>query len=482
MTLAKQLANFQAPEPLLDGTGEQSPPTAAMMAREEAAPGDAALLSAAVLYQADWKPMADGLGRHSREQVRALAASGLPVILRSISTSGGMLLDGDAGKEVFDECGHLARTSASEVPISIRQLILHNATFMKDVIAPPAARLSGFELEKRVYESTIVYTSLERDRVGPEIAAVLRRCAAVWVPCKANQRAIIESGIDEAKVFVVPYPYDPSVGASTVAAPRGSEVMVPDGLRFYSIGKWEPRKEQHRLIGAFLREFAPSERASLYLKTTEYGTGWQNYPSLDQSVRFWVQDGTVKKKGWTADSVNKRVRIDLRKLPNADARYTREQYEDPRFQHALSSVTRYAPPSTMLDIHRMNNIYVSASHGEAWELGAFDAKCAGNHLVYVGYGGPEDYAEPSDTRLSGTWEAPVHPSYGWEPDAKWQDYDINALGEALRAAKPPTRRVHPRRFYVNFGRTPIGELMYSILSKVCTKESWEKLQQAGGFG
>lgn len=428
------------------------PPTEAELAQEYVAPGDEALLPLGVLYQADWKRYGDGMARHAREQVTALASTGFPVALQSIYHGG--QLDGELHPDVVSKVGALPRVTLGSIGIAIRQAVIHNSDFLLGLVCPKGARVMEFDVQKRVYESTIVYTSWERSMVHPSIVEILKRCGQVWVPCRANHDAFVESGLPLDKVTVVPCPYDPATNpVCKIPLPYGRE-HVPSGKRFYAIGKWEPRKEYDRLIGAFLLGFTPKDRASLMLKTHGWDT-WEGYPSVQESLKKWFDDPRVKSNGWTVEKAQRQVRVVTKRITDAE----------------------------MSELHRTNNIYVSSSHGEAWELGAFDARCAGNRLVYVGYGGADEYAGKEDVSIPFDL-GPVDKNYGWEPGAQWAHYAMDALIEAMRKAEPPTRRIHPPELYARFGKGPVGERMKVLILQLAEKLNpalGHALVEAGGY-
>jgi glycosyltransferase involved in cell wall biosynthesis len=453
--LRDQLAQHASQEhAILDGEGvllRAQAPAEAELEHHYGAPGEPALLQRGVIYQGDWKRFGDGMARHVKDQALALATAGVPVWLQTINETIG--LDGELDPGVVLSVGHLRHVTLSHVPIAIRHVIFRDATSLKAIVLPASARLSGQANQERVFSGTIVYTSWERDRIHASMAAILNQCGQIWVPCEANRKAFAQSGIDEQKLHVVPYPYDPTCAVCQIPAPRGSE-RVPSGKRFYAIGKWEPRKRLHELIGAFLMAFTPKDRASLLIKTHGWGQ-WSGYPSIEESIKHWSK--RAGDWGWTTEAMNKRIRVIASKISEDE----------------------------IVELHRQNNIYVSAGAGEAWDLPAFDAKCAGNRLVYVGFGGPQEYAEDSDVRVPWTDYEPVHPDYGWEPDAQWARVEIEQIAAALKKAKAPERRVHPPGFNLRYGRAAVGAKMRSLVllhaESLCEGLGGEILN-AGSFG
>ena len=194
----------------------------------------------------------------------------------------------------------------------------------------------------------------------------------------------------------------------------------------------------------------PKDKASLFLKISEFGSGWANYPTSEDSVAFWLEDSEVRSRGWTAENFKRLVRIVNKRVSEEDIR----------------------------KIHEQNNIYVSSGLGEAWDIPAFDAKKRGNRLVYVGFGGPEDYAEPEDIRV---WQADgeqdaVHPGYSWEPDAEWAHCSVEELSVKLAEAHPPKVRKLPSKFPSKYGRQAVGELMRKNIRELSIQLGcWERL-------
>lgn len=448
----EHINRFRGTSSVLEGDGRAAPPTDAELAQHLVSPGEEALLPLGILYQAGWEPLADGMARHAREQVRALSQAGFPVSLRSLPMRR-MRLDDEIDPDVLRQVGYLRATSIGHAPMAIRQAVIPSYAFLEALVCPAGGRLSGFEAERSVYASTIVYTSWERTTVHPEIVEVLNRCAATWVPCRANRVAFHDAGVKN--VFVIPCPYDPNTNlASQIPEPRGL-VSVPGGKRFYAIGKWEPRKNYHALIGAFLIGFKPTEQASLFLKTSEWGT-WEGYPTVGESVAHWLDAAAVRDNGWTEERFRQRVRI----------------------------VTKSIPEEKIQKLHRDNNIYVTCSHGEAWDMPAFDARCAGNRLVFSGYGGAEDYAGNADTLIAQPGSVgfePVHPGYGWEADAEWLRVPVESIVIAMRSATPPSKRLHPPELFGEYGVPKVGRMMRASIAQVLP-EALKALDGVGGFG
>jgi len=445
-TLRDQLAPYAAPK---EGLGE---PTEEDLKNPVAAPGRTALLEAGILFQGGWQKRSDGMARHTREAARALALY-MPVNL--VGTGGQLVLEAQMAPEVIESVGYLRSVHCARYLLAIRHVVLGSREHLHHLVCPASASLVGEALNEAIWNSTVVYTSWECDRVDPALAADLGRAGQVWVPCQQNHDALQSSGVPPEKLRIVPCPYDPATHApSQIPAPRGSE-EVPLGKRFYAIGKWEPRKNYHALIGAFLLAFTPKDRACLTIKTFGWGT-WKGYPTPEESGAFWAQSVEVRKRGWTPAKMARLIKIIDDDLTDRE----------------------------IAELHQKNNIYVSCSHGEAWDLPAFDARCAGNSLVYTGYGGAEEYSQdagPYCVRITYRME-PVHSAYGWPVGAQWAGVSMEDLTSALKWAEPGRLRRHPRDFAGRFGRVAVGALMKRNLVQLLNPEAYQLLEAAGTYG
>jgi glycosyltransferase involved in cell wall biosynthesis len=438
MTLADQLAQFQ-------GNAEADRTD---FSTEKAAVGAEAHLPWCIELSAHWRPSNDGMAAHSRAIAQALATVGMPVRLKS-STAGHLVLDDDLDPQVAHDMLHLARVSAAKTLCAIHHVVLHSAESLRQAVMHPNLRQMPLQAVKHVLAHTIVYTSWERLDMPDEMVETLNRLGQTWVPCRFNADVFRRAGVQ--RVHIVPMPYSPSRGASAVAQPRGFK-PVPDGKRFYHIGKWEPRKNQLAIIRGFLRAFRPSERASLIVKTHEWGE-WDGYKFQTAIPTMLEHDAAIKANGWTPKNFDARVRL----------------------------IVGVMTADEIVQLHEQNNIYVSASHGEAWDVPAFDAVCAGNMLIYPPDQAYDDYVPEAlrHGRLrSGTYDIdmatpePVHPGYGWG-EATWmdcaggqEDGDVQMLQAAMRRVEPPVERIHPMGLYQRFGMPTVGATALACLKQI----------------
>ncbi len=407
--------------------------------KPDVAPGRPAKLAFAAHYQGEYETPWDGTAVAVRAHARALAASGIPVFLKSFSN----LITDEHGivqpvhqlglpEAVEKEVGHLTRVRAAAGFPRILHLVIKNAEHLKRVVIPRGAvSYGGFDNEqgmrKQIYDSTIVYSVWERDRVDPGIARTLSRVAECWVPSQNNREMLIRSGVPEEKVVVIPHPYDSD---SDVLKLRRRYPLKQ--RRFYSIGRWEPRKAYAELVEAFLRAFKPEDGASLTIKYTD--GNWPGYPKPGDVVDWCTRQTDLIARGWTKENFDKWVTL----------------YEG-RF-----------PRPEILRLHFQNNIYVAASRGEAWGLPAFEAGLAGNRILATETG-VTDFMGEGDVRLVSHLDS-VPASYGWEPDAKWLGFSTASLRFLLQGTEPPAS--HEGHDMTRFSLESVGALMKERVLKV----------------
>lgn len=421
-------------------------PTRPSSTDAEFAPGTRAADHAfAVMYQGEYETPWDGTAVAVRLHARALAGAGLPVFLKSftgtVTSEHGTLESvhmGGLPDVVRKEIGELDRTTAGALYPIIKHLVVRDAEHLKRVIVPQGAIARGGTeadvlMRNHLYESTIIYSVWERDRVDPAIARHLSRVAECWVPCSDNRDMLIRSGVPPEKVVVIPHPYDP---ADPILKLRQRPVDT-QWRKFYSIGRWEPRKAYAELVEAFLRAFTPKDLVMLTIKYT--GGNWPGYETPAALMARLRSDPSIRARGWTDEAL-------------ADRLFLREG----RF-----------PRPEILRIHFTHNIYVCSSHGEAWCLPAFEAALAGNRLCYVKAGGVRDFASGQDTSmwsrvtdgaLSEVLQEGVPTSYGWESDATWAEVPPSLLGLGLRQSKAPASH-NDRVGMEKFSLETVGALM-----------------------
>jgi glycosyltransferase involved in cell wall biosynthesis len=442
------------------------------------APGESAEHPYGVLYQGEYETEHDGTARAVRLHARALAGTGIPVLLKSFSYT---VVTGDGVAEPVHNVGltprvvaetvnplrfaqtealnilagkpdtihHRGQTidqplpramlgkasmrnaSIGELVPSIKHLVVRSDEQLQNAILPRGAihhdPSTVLALRDAIYANTIVYSVWERDRVDTKVARQLSRVGQCWVPCEQNRQMLIASGVPATRVHVVPHPYEPTAMLCKLTRRK----LTPAPKSFYSIGRWEPRKGYVQLIDAFAQAFGPSNGCTLTLKVTL--RNWPDYPTPEQAI-----ESASRRFGWDVGS-------------------------------AVKVITDTLSEDKILKLHFDNTVYVCSSHGEAWALPAFDAKVAGNALVHVPYGGTADFVDPEvDVAVPYTVTGLVPPSYGWSPDARWAEFRTEDLATALKhvALRREGNQVvfqRPPRFEERFSMSAVGATMRKLV-------------------
>jgi glycosyltransferase involved in cell wall biosynthesis len=359
-----------------------------------------------VLYEGAWQSLADGFSEHVRRCAVALQASGVPLHLRSLIPHrlGGVPSDDE--QLLLDRMKYLTDAQVASYAVQIHQVTANASTF--DALSRPHAASERISLPADAHKALrqrvkrkILYSVWERSDLIDGEEELLERFGEVWCACEENARMLTAAGVPHVRVVPIPHaPDDPMLELQGQRRIRGP-------VRFYTIGKWEPRKNHHQLVGAFLREFRPGE-AELWVKTRPFGPTFRDgsYPgSIDASFTIWLEDPEVKAKGWTLDVVNRWVR----------------------------PIKEIITQEKIIQLHRTCDIYVTASHGEGFDMPAYDSKLAGNLMVYTPSGGPQDFAGPEDEMVGSCRLERCHPFYGWM-GCHWLAVDIDQLQLAMRRA------------------------------------------------
>lgn len=400
-----------------------------------------------IQYQGSYESEHDGTARAVRLHARALQAAGMPVLLESYTGKfvgrDGVVVDTSAMEDsVALETESLRRADVGALVVRVKHMVVSTFDMLQSFIVPQFVlreqNSSTFlEMFDYVLRTTVVYSVWERSTIDPRVAELLSRLAECWVPSEQNKKLLEDHGVK--RVVVVPHPWMPASNMAKLTRRVARVPGVAPIKRFYSIGSWQPRKGFHELLGAFLLAFRPGAPAHLTIKYRNMR--WPDYPSPEESVKRWFSHPDVVSRGWTQQNAAPHLKL----------------YGD------------HWSDDQVLKLHFDSNIYVSASHGEAWCLPAYDAKVAGNALVHVPYGGTADFASEGDVAVPYTM-APVPKSYRWEADAKWAVYRIEDLADALRRAEAPTEFRRPDRFEERFGFESVGKLMRERIVAIMRRE------------
>lgn len=373
------------------------------------------------VWRGHWEAPYDGTSEATRRLALALSAH-KPVWL--MSQSGPMV---DTPERIRAMVAPLRDRGLKRTLLTID----HFVPTLKDVLARVRPRVvANDDLVERVNRAKIFLTVWEREGVSKPLGALLSKVGMNWVPCERNKEALLAAGV--SNVRVVPHVYK-----APVARAEKKLRSATDPYYFYSIGKWEPRKNNVAIIEAFLRRFSPKDRAFLWMKTSKFGT-FSGYPETPaKALSQLLSKPEVRDKGWDMTNV----------------------------QHKIAIVTSALSDADIERAHETGDCYVSASHGEAWDMPAFDAVAARARLVHVGFGGSEDYA-PSNAvcAWSGERES-CHVDYRWEKDSRWAKVDVDLLARSMGEAYED-RQLGGEIDLSRYSAASVGKLMADLCQEV----------------
>ncbi len=389
------------------------------------------------LWQGPWQATADGFAEHCRRGALALAHTGAVVSLRALQR-----------RPVDDVVAHeknekrLAALLDASIGRYSAQIFMMVPTerLMEYLLMPkrmPNGQLALEYAEQALVDAhRVFYTVWERDRLSRGALDLMSRVGQCWVACQANADMLVRSGIPEQRVRVVPCPHfadDPHLSLA------GRE-RKPGPVRFYHIGKWEPRKAQDKMLEAFLRAFRPGE-AMLFVRSSPLAHRVEGYPqSPQEAMAGLLQLPDVRSSGWTETNVVRSIRIFAQRM-------TEEQ---------------------LLVMHREGDVYVSLSRGEGFDMPARDAKLAGNLLLYTPSGGPQDYSDARDVMVPTTGLIPAHEMYEWKNTNYWNYSTADAIA-GMRQARLKVLQGYdrsPDARLKRFGAGYVGAQMRQYLAEL----------------
>jgi hypothetical protein len=360
--------------------------------------GEKAMNPDGIGFYGPWDEPYSGFPEHSRRNALALDMAGIPVHLRSMSAKIYTALTAEE-KRIHAQVKKLVDASIGTYVTQLYMFVPFEEQLQlnaSNAFLEPAQLLA-------INAMKIFYNVWERQNISDAAVRVFNTIGQTWVACQDNKSTYIRCGVQEDKIHVVPMPFfedDPLL--KLVGRAR-----KPGPPRFYHISKWEPRKEVRNIIGAFLMAFAPG-KAKLFLKVNDLKAKIQGYPQgVEACMHEWILHDRVKSNGWTIPLINRDILI----------------------------IKRMLPAEQIVKFHEVGDCYVTLSRGEGFDMPAFDAKLAGNMMIYTPSGGPQDFAESDrDILVPKTGTIPAHEFYRWGKEATYIDYDFETAVSAYQAA------------------------------------------------
>lgn len=358
-----------------------------------------------VIYNGSWETLHDGVCIAVRRNACALRRAGVPVFLSSFTHSHwnrGYVeksFHHELPPEVLSEVGHLTETEHEYTIARILHFVPTNGFLLQQ----NRPRMGSPQAHAILLSRTIAYMALEMDVFPALWIDTFNSFGGILVPCTGNAEDLRKAGVD-VPISVVPHPMalkDPIRKIKIKSTHEGGTV------RLLHVGKWEPRKNQHVLIGAFLRAFTPNSGVSLTIHSKPFW-GVATYPcEPGVSIAYWLQDEKVQASGWNKDNINLSLKI------NWNITLSRR---------------------SLCDLYSDKHVYVSSGRAEGFDLPAFDAKVVGLRMVYASEKGPPDFCTPGDVRVAADLRSAPPPQYNMPEGTMWRSPDVGEYADALREA------------------------------------------------
>lgn len=255
----------------------------------------------------------------------------------------------------------------------------------------------------------VAYCAWESDTIPAHWPEILNRFDAVLVPSHFNAEVFRAGGVN-VPVHVVPHIRRHAIEDVTPAqraSLRQKLGLEENRFVFYSINAWMLRKDQQRMIEAFLEEFGPDEPVALVLKTST------------KPVHFALPYEKGKTSVQRAQEIAAAV---------AD-----------RLQRRTAKVTVLSGDGisgALIDsLHQIGNAYLSLTRAEGWGMGAFEAALLGKPVLMTGWSGQIDFlGEDHPGLVDYTLEHIDWPNTSYAPHHRWAVADVKDARRKMRAA------------------------------------------------
>lgn len=287
----------------------------------------------------------------------------------------------------------------NNVPPVIKALSGQNTSGITHVIQHTLPSLMSFNVSSDIVNCGFFATETQNLRLTGWVHR-LNLLDHVYVINRDSAEVIKRSGVTRP-TFVVPHAVDVNKFQRSYLPLAEIKDQIRDSFTFYTINEAVTRKDFISLLIAFHTEFRPSEPVELVIKTT---------PPFEKThtLCYKVKEGL-------------RLHRDLE-------RYKKELI-----------ISDFLSEEKLYSLHNTCDVYVSASHGEAFGLGAFDAMGFGKTPILSDVAGHREFLTDKEG-----WLIPCHNSICFNSDNTsqelhngydhWQSVDILALRGAMREA------------------------------------------------
>jgi len=341
-----------------------------------------------------------GYANQAIHNMLAMEAGGIDVVARAIK------LSPHSNHELAKRVEHLERKTTDNVDVVVQHVLPHQFEYKAGV-----KNIGMFDWET---------THFSRSNWGH----CCNLMDEIWVPSIQNAQAVKDSDVS-VPVKIFPCACDT---ARFDNPPPPLEVKkLKNKCVFYVVGEMTRRKNLVAVLRAFYTAFSLRDDVALVIKTSVPGKSPDEATELLRS---------------TIDDVKKSLHT-----------YVRHPYYPP-----VACITDFLPDQKLDQLHVACDVFVLASHGEAWGIPAHDAMGFGNPVILSNWGSfPEltypqaaEYWEPETRRFKWPGEidcgwlvrGQLTPCFGhtdsfpdlYTGDELWFDPDMEHLIHCMRQA------------------------------------------------
>ena len=288
----------------------------------------------------------DGTG-YSNQAVHnmlALEAGGVDVVARGIK------LSPTSNLELAKKVEHLERKSTDDIDVVIQHVLPHQFEYKAGV-----KNIGMFDWETTHFSrSNWTHCCNLMDEI--------------WMPSIQNVQAAKDSGVT---VPIRVFPCSCNVERFETPPTPLDIPQFKDKCVFYCIGEMTRRKNLVAVLRAFYTAFSLRDDVALVVKTNIPGKSPDEATSI---LRSTIED--IKKSLHT---------------------YVRHPYYPP-----VACITNFLPDKKLDQLHARGDVFVLASHGEAWGIPAHDAMGFGNPVILSGWG---SFPELTYKKASEDWDS-----------------------------------------------------------------------------
>ncbi|OGH99583.1 MAG: hypothetical protein A2X42_05270 [Candidatus Margulisbacteria bacterium GWF2_38_17] len=218
-------------------------------------------------------------------------------------------------------------------------------SFEIDFNDPALCIAYGNDMQKFCGSHRIGFVVFENTRLPQDWIWQLKQLHQVWAPSRWAANVLLENGIPEAKVRIVPLGVDPHFFNSQ--GPHYSD-FDNGRFKFLMVGKFEKRKSQMEVLEAYCTEFRPDDPVQLVL--------------LCHNI--------------------KRLSLNDRATLN---KYLEKPHPDIVIMNPFNDHEAVAP------LYRSSNVLIAPSKAEGWGLPIIEAMACGVPVITTNYSGQSEY-------------------------------------------------------------------------------------------